>query len=171
MTGKDRDVDGGQGSTEQASNEEARQELRNRSRRLAEDSDIGVLATIDAEGYPYTSLVEVVFDGDDGFWMLLSDLAVHTQNLRRDARASLLLREQGAADQQALAHARSSFLGSVAKADHRRDEIREPYLKAHPHAAAYIDFSDFRFYRFDVEKVRFIAGFGQMGWLDKGSFR
>ena len=171
MTDNDQDGDGDQSSTEQASSEGvAQKKLRDRSRRLAGDRDIGVLATIDAEGYPYTSLVEVVFDGDDGFWLLLSDLAVHTRNLRRETRASLLLRGETGTDEEALANPRSSFIGSVSEVDHLREEIREPYLEAHPHAATYIDFSDFSFYRLGVEKVRFIAGFGQMGWIDGDRF-
>lgn len=153
---------GGDESTDAESKQTA---LRHRSRQLAEESVIGVLGTIDGDGYPYTSVVEVVFDGDDGFYLLLSDLAVHTRNLRRDERASLLLREE-AVDQEVLNHRRGSFLGRVIKVENREDEVRAKYLTAHPRAVNFVDFSDFNFYRLAVDKVRFIAGFGQMGWVD-----
>ncbi|MCP4423133.1 MAG: hypothetical protein GY803_01440 [Chloroflexi bacterium] len=32
-------------------------------------------------------------------------------------------------------------------------------------ARQYINFPDFQFYRLRVEKARYIAGFGQMGWI------
>ena len=38
-------------------------------------------------------------------------------------------------------------------------------------ARGYIHFPDFHFYRLHVERVRYIAGFGQMGWIKGEAYR
>ena len=51
-----------------------------------------------------------------------------------------------------------------------RAEFRDLYLAAHPASAAFIDFPDFAFYRLRADRVRYIAGFGRMGWIPKAAF-
>jgi putative heme iron utilization protein len=137
------------------------------ARTLLERSTHGVLATLDASGYPYPSVVELLpLEGDALF--LLSDLAEHTRNLRRDARASLLL-TAGVSRERVLAGARVSLIGSLAEEDGAR--YREAYRRLHPDAATYLTFSDFRFYRLRPERAYFIGGFGRMGWVDEASYR
>jgi hypothetical protein len=48
-----------------------------------------------------------------------------------------------------------------------RAEHRAAYLEAHPGASAFIDFDDFEFYRLRAERMRYIAGFGRMGWIPR----
>lgn len=141
-------------------------DLTRKATSMAEECGEAALATLDEEGYPYTSLVELLFDGDRHFWLLLSDLAVHTANIKRDVRASLLVRESS--DDEAVATARGSFLGRVVESD--GDAIRSEYLAMHPHAEQYIDFSDFSFYRFRIERIRIVAGFGKISWIDVEEF-
>ena len=140
------------------------EELRQRALDLAASTTTGVLGTLDGEGYPYTSLVELVFDGKENFWLLLSDLAVHTKNVRRDERASVLLHELPAEKESGLASQRATYLGRLIQ-EEAHEEIRQAYLQQHGHAKNYIEFSDFRFFRLHVQRVRLVAGFGQMGWL------
>lgn len=139
--------------------------LRRRAQKLAEDRSDGVLATLDEEGYPYTSYVELIFDGDDHFWMLLSDLAPHTSYIEADERASLLLRGEPEGDEQRLEATRGSYRGRVVEVEKPGSEIREAYLEVHPHAEQYVDFGDFSFYRFAIERVRMVGGFGKVGWV------
>ena len=44
-------------------------------------------------------------------------------------------------------------------------------MRLHPTAASYINFPDFGFYRLRVDRVRYIAGFGQMGWINRETHR
>ncbi|NJN46497.1 MAG: DUF2470 domain-containing protein [Candidatus Competibacteraceae bacterium] len=64
-----------------------------------------------------------------------------------------------------LAEARLTLLGQATKISDRT-QYRTDYLAKHPQAERYIDFADFNFYRIQVERVRYIAGFGRMGWLN-----
>ena len=52
-----------------------------------------------------------------------------------------------------------------------RTAFAEAYVRLHPSAASYINFPDFGFYRLRVERVRYIAGFGQMGWIKSETYR
>jgi putative heme iron utilization protein len=52
-----------------------------------------------------------------------------------------------------------------------RDAAKQAYLKAHPTAEYYVDYSDFAFWRLEVEAVRYIGGYGRMSWVDIGDWR
>jgi putative heme iron utilization protein len=126
----------------------------------------GALATLLDDGTPYASLVACAAVGGEPVF-LLSALAEHTKNLRRDPRASLLIVDGGEGDAgDPLAHGRATLVGRCAEAE--ASEVSEAYLAAHPEAAPYLAMKDFRFYRLRVEAVRTIAGFGVMGWKRGG---
>lgn len=147
-------------------------DLAARALAVAQGAPTAALATIAREpaGTPFGSLVAFALDGPDAV-LLLSGLAEHTGNLRADPRASLLVVE-GAAEGDPLAHGRVTLLGQaavVAPADTAR--CRDLFLMRHPAAAAYVGFRDFAFWRLTVTEVRFVAGFGRMGWIDAAAWR
>ncbi|MEE4379866.1 MAG: DUF2470 domain-containing protein [Candidatus Competibacteraceae bacterium] len=125
----------------------------------------GVLSTLTTDdGYPYGSVVDYLPVANGDVVLLLSDLAEHQHYLSRDPRVSLLI-APGLGNPDMLAEARLTLLGKAAKISDRA-QYRADYLAKHPQASRYIDFADFNFYRLQVERVRYIAGFGRMGWLD-----
>ena len=130
----------------------------------------GALATLDPrEGYPYTSLVELVGLEDGDVLFFLSDLAAHTTNLKIDPRASVLLRDPFSHD-DVLARARMTLMGELVL-QAKDDALKTLWTKAHPRAANYIGFSDFNFYKLEVSRVRYIAGFGRMDWLEEAGYK
>ncbi len=143
-----------------------------RGRTLAAAIHTGTLCTIATEpaGAPYGSLVTFAMDGAAPVF-LISELAEHTKNLREDPRAALLVAESGEGDP--LAKGRVTLLGHArALPDGPEcDAARDAYLSAHPNAAYYVDYSDFAFWRLDVESVRYIGGYGRMSWIDLAAWR
>lgn len=129
-----------------------------------------VLATISADGYPYSSTVAYAAVDNGDMLLLLSHLAEHTKHLKGDARASFFLHDTlGLADP--LAEPRLSLLGKVVDMQPEVDAtLRQRFLEVHPSAAIYVDFADFAFYRFVPETLYYIAGFGRMGWTDAASY-
>src|SRR5262245_30950089 len=100
----------------------------------------GMLATLAREpaGYPYGSLVLYALDERWRPLLLLSQLAEHTLNVRRDPRASLLVVEPPAG-MDPLARARVTLLGPVAPVPETEEVgARERYLARHPTAALYL---------------------------------
>ncbi|GLK78660.1 HugZ family protein [Methylopila turkensis] len=128
------------------------------TRRLVRAARRAGLATLDASGSPYVSLVAVATAPDGAPLLLVSDLARHTANLKRDPRASLLFAEVGGGDP--LAHPRVTLFGAVERIDKQAGRGR--WLARQPESAGYFDFADFRMLRLAPEGAHLVAGFGRI---------
>jgi heme iron utilization protein len=97
--------------------------------------------------------------------VLISHLAEHTRNLHADARAGFLITH--CAGDAILEGQRLTMLGSFSSAPPESvDELSRRYLRYHPDAARYLELGDFTFWIMSLERMRYIGGFGAMGWLD-----
>jgi len=122
-------------------------------------------------GHPFGSLAPYGLDADGQPTLLLSTLAMHTQHLAADPRASLLIADPESGDEP-LAGARATLLGQVAPVPEvERGAVRAEYLERHPAARAWVDFDDFGFYRLEVGECYLVAGFGAMGWVAAADYR
>jgi putative heme iron utilization protein len=119
----------------------------------------GSLATEGEGGYPYVSLVGVAALPNGAPVMLLSNLARHTNNIRKDPRVSLLLCEKPRAEDPMQA-ARLTVTGKVTPMP--KAEIRARYLVRHPESAQYIDFADFGFWALAIQHGHLVATFGKI---------
>jgi len=136
-----------------------------RARTLAYLGRTGTLATLSRRpvGHPFASLMPYALDASGHPLLLISALAVHTQNLEADPRASLLVAQPG---DDPLALARVTLMGDARRlAAGERPAARDAYLARHPNAVHWVDFDDFAFWRLDVTGVYFVGGFGAMDWL------
>jgi hypothetical protein len=131
------------------------------ARRLIRLATKASLATLSARmpGHPYASLVLVAAEPDGTPLMLISRLALHTQNLSADARASLLLDgSDGLADP--LAGGRVTLIGHAAPVHSATARAR--FLARHPAAEAYAAFADFGMYALHVVHAHYVGGFGRI---------
>jgi heme iron utilization protein len=134
-------------------------ELPRQCRLLARQARTAALATSMPEtAHPYASLVNFATDAVGRPLLLLSRLAIHTQNLLADPRASVLVREPLPTHADALTALRMTLIGALEVFAGGRDR----YLAVHPGAAMYAGFSDFSFWRMRVESVHAVAGFGRI---------
>lgn len=140
-----------------------------RARTICALSPSATLCTLSEDGDPYGSLVltAVLPDGDAA--LLVSEMAEHTKNLRRDPRCSLLIAEDGCGNP--LARGRITLVGRAAVEDSPGTDCRDAFLKRNPSAVRYADFSDFAVWRISVTKARYIGGFGRMSFLDIDSWQ
>src|SRR2546425_357303 len=102
---------------------------------------------------------------------LISSMAMHTQNLHADRRASLLV-AQSVSGGDPLAAGRVTLMGEVVPVP--GTEVAAPraaYLAWHPNAAYWVDFEDFAFYRLEVLDVYFVGGFAAMDWVSAEAYR
>jgi heme oxygenase (biliverdin-IX-beta and delta-forming) len=136
------------------------------ARRLMRACDRATLATTlknEAGRWPYASLVLVASDLDASPLLLISTLAEHTKNLRRESRASLLFDGTAGLDDP-LTGARATIVGEIAAVSD--DHCRERFLNRHPSARAYAGFADFQLYRMAVARAHLVAGFGRIDWIE-----
>jgi heme iron utilization protein len=109
------------------------------ARRLLRGLDRAGLAT-SQQGWPYASLVLAAVDHDASPLLLLSDLAEHSKNLKRDPRVSLLFDGTAGRDDP-LTGPRVTVLGELAAVADPRLVAR--FTRRHPAAADYAGFADF----------------------------
>jgi putative heme iron utilization protein len=98
----------------------------------------------------------------------ISSMAMHTQNLQQDMRASLLVTQPDVSGDP-LGAARLTLLGTATETP--AAEVRDLYLSRHENAKYWQDYSDFAYYRLEVTGIYFIGGFGVMGWISPEDYR
>ena len=128
----------------------------------------GSLGTLTSNGNPFVSLVTVAPIENAKMVMLLSGLAVHSQNLKNDSHASLMLVSPDGEGGDPLAGARVTFVGEVEKLARPQDEAsRAAFLSRHSEAAMYADFGDFAIYELSIQAAHLVAGFGRIETLSR----
>ena len=138
-----------------------------RSRTLMQSGRIGSLSTISRKqpGFPFGSLMPYALDAQGRPIFLVSTMAMHTQNLQADQRASLFVTEPDASGDP-LGSSRVTLIGSVIRIpESELASSRAVYLTGYPDSKYWVDFDDFFFYRMDVLDVYYVGGFGVMGWV------
>jgi putative heme iron utilization protein len=98
----------------------------------------------------------------------ISSMAMHTQNLRQDRRASLLITQPDVSGDP-LGAARLTLLGEVNEVP--AEEVRDLYLARYENARFWQDYTDFSYHRLELSGVYFIGGFGVMGWVSAEDYR
>jgi putative heme iron utilization protein len=97
----------------------------------------------------------------------ISSMAMHTQNLHQDARASLLITQPDSSGDP-LGAARVTLLGATTEV--LAAEVRDLYLSRHENAKYWQGYTDFAYYRLHVSSLYFIGGFGVMGWVSSEEY-
>jgi putative heme iron utilization protein len=143
-----------------------------RSRTLLSLVSVGMLSTMSRklQGFPFGSLMPFALDATGRPIFLISNMAMHTQNLREDGRCSLFVM-QSAADGDPLGAARATLVGNATLVgDEEKAEVREIYLARHENSRYWVDFADFHFFRLEPVDMYYVGGFGVMGWVEAADF-
>jgi len=143
-----------------------------RARTLMQWGRIGSLSTLSRKqpGFPFGSLMPYALDGEGRPIFLISTMAMHTQNLQADPRASLFVTEPDASGNP-LGASRVTLIGAVTRIpEPELVAARTVYLTGYPDSKYWVDFDDFFFYRMDVLDVYYVGGFGVMGWVTASDY-
>ena len=123
-----------------------------------------MLSTIAVDGQPHASYAPFIMDGDRTFYIFVSGLSTHTQNLKTTAKAGLLLIEDEAQASQIFARQRLMYDCTV--------ELIERH---NPQWTTWVDhfanrfgnlitmlrqLPDFQMFRLTPQTGRFVVGFG-----------
>src|ERR1700694_3928677 len=143
-----------------------------RARTLMYVGRIGSLSTLSRRqsGFPFGSVMPYGLDDHGRPIFLISTMAMHTQNLQADPRASLLVTRDDT-DGDALGASRVTLVGNVLPIPPSEvAEARQLYLARYANSRYWVDFEDFSFYRMDVVDVYYVGGFGVMGWVTASDY-
>jgi putative heme iron utilization protein len=133
---------------------------------------IGSLSTLSRKqpGFPFGSVMPYGLDEQGRPIFLISTMAMHTQNLQSDPRASLLV-TQDEAGGDPLGAARVTLVGNARPIPQSEVvEARKLYLARYANSRHWVDFEDFSFYRMDVVDVYYVGGFGVMVWVTASEY-
>lgn len=135
-------------------------------KQFIQSKQYGVLSThsVTEQGYPFGSLTPYIISDNGDIAILISHLAEHTHNIEANPKVSLTIFDPNDAKNPS-AGARITCLADVEKA---KDEtlLRKQYLEQFPDAETILELPGFNFYLLKLSKVRLVAGFGQVKWLD-----
>ena len=143
-----------------------------RVRTLISLTSIATLSTVSRKhpGFPFGSLMPFALDSAGRPLFLISNMAIHTQNLKTDARCSLFV-AQANADGDPLGAARATLIGNAEPVpQEERASARETYLARHENSRYWVEFSDFGFFRLQPIDIYYVGGFGVMGWVEVGEY-
>lgn len=133
------------------------------ARTLLAQTRTAALASLSEDGTPWASLVMYGLMDDGTPALLVSTLAEHGRNLARDARASLMV----AAPQSSpdpLASGRVTLAGRVSRPTGARESAAHAAcLAAMASAKVFAEFGDVSLWTLEVERVRWVGGYGTMG--------
>ena len=138
-----------------------------RARTLIHLGRIGSLSTLSRRqpGFPFGSVMPYGLDDLGRPTFLISTMAMHTQNLQSDSRASLLV-TQADAGGDPLGASRVTLIGNVLPVpDEQVAEVRPRYLERYANSRHWVDYEDFSFFRMNVLDAYYVGGFGVMGWV------
>jgi heme oxygenase (biliverdin-IX-beta and delta-forming) len=139
-----------------------------RIRTLMSLTSIATLSTLSRKhpGFPFGSLMPFALDSFGQPLFLISNMAMHTQNLKADSRCSLFVGQAGP-EGDALGTARATLIGNAEPVpENDVDDARKRYLARHENSRYWVDFSDFSFFRLQPIDLYYVGGFGVMGWVD-----
>ena len=143
-----------------------------RVRTLVSLASVATLSTLSRKhaGFPFGSLMPFALDLEGRPLFLISNMAMHTQNLKAAPQASLFA-AQTAADGDPLGAARATLVGLAEPVpDADLASAREQYLARHENSRGWVDFADFSFFRLQPVDVYFVGGFGVMGWVSAADY-
>src|SRR4051812_30708658 len=122
-----------------------------RARTLLHLHRVGSLSTLSRKrpGWPFGSVMPYALDEIGRPLFLISAMAMHTQNVKEDTRASLLVNQTDAGDP--LGAARATLMGEVFPVGLEDvPAARKIYLSRHEGARYWVDFEDFSFHRMEI---------------------
>ncbi|WP_299373838.1 DUF2470 domain-containing protein [uncultured Kiloniella sp.] len=128
----------------------------------------GGKATTVKDSHPYASLSLVALDHNATPYMMLSDLADHSQNMAQNPKTGMLF-DGTAGYRDPLAGGRVTLIGTMQKVDD--DRMLQRFLTRHPASKLYAGFKDFSLYRYDIQEAHLIGGFAKAIWVSAKDFR
>ncbi len=130
----------------------------------------GALGTVHSgegmEGWPFLSVVPFALDARGQPLLQLAGIAQHTRNAKADPRVSLLVQDPSTQGDPQRGW-RVTLLGTLAPVEAaEQEEVLARFSERVPAALEYARQHDFAFYRLTPTRVRYIAGFGRICWVD-----
>jgi putative heme iron utilization protein len=126
----------------------------------------GVLSTHSKseQGFPFGSITPYIITDEGDIAIFISHLAEHTHNIEANAKVSLTIFDPADVNDPS-AGARITCL-AIAELAKDETQLRQYYLEQFPTATVTLELPGFNFYLLKLTKIRLVAGFGQIKWMN-----
>lgn len=128
-----------------------------------------ILSTLNSKGELETSYSPYLFDGSN-YYVLTSDLAPHSQNMRNNPNISFLIIEDEANTKYIYDRTRLSYQAKVAMVERESDEFNRVITSLKERTGKILDMltsmKDFNLYKITPISGRLVLGFGDAYLLD-----
>ena len=134
--------------------------------KLVSDTKVGTASTTHKNG-PLGSMMPYALDDLGRPIVFLSDLAVHTKNIKKNSQASIFVTEP--TKEVEFDNPRLTLIGKMVLVPKKElEEARKLYFKRFPEAKIFEQFHDFSMYRLEITDIYYVGGFGPkpIQWLD-----
>ena len=141
--------------------------------KLYRSANSAILSTMSKkyEGYPFGSFITYVSDKNRTLFMYTSDIAQHTINLKKNSKACVTLFKLDT-DYDKQNSSRLTLMGDLkAVPSDDLESCQERFVKFLPESKKYSSMHDFKFYKLEISRVRWIGGFGDIAWLDPKNWK
>tara|TARA_B100001109_G_scaffold53972_2_gene43436 strand:+ start:3957 stop:4685 length:729 start_codon:yes stop_codon:yes gene_type:complete len=141
--------------------------------KLFRSNNCGILSTMSKkyEGYPFGSFITYVSGKNRTLFVYTSDIAQHTINLKSNSKACVTLSELET-DFDKQNSSRLTLMGDLKKVSSEDIiECQERFLNFLPESKKYSSMHDFKYYKLEISRVRWIGGFGEIAWLDPKNWK
>lgn len=123
------------------------------------------LATVSPEGAPFASYSPAVLDDERNFYVYVSEIASHTENLRKTGRASFMVIEDESLAAQIFARKRVTFTAKATEIERdskKWEEVLGRFEEKYGRVVAQLkQMDDFHLIRLAPEDGRLVLGFGR----------
>ena len=144
--------------------DQRKEEAQEALHRLLNDYRTVTLATCNSQGRPQASYTPVAFDREHNFYIFVSELSEHTQNLRENPMASLMIIEDEKLSEQLFARNRLTIGGQVEALPREGERWLGAAEVYRARFGKFFDqlaqLRDFHMFCFKPEEARIVVGFG-----------
>jgi len=136
--------------------------------RLIRSERIAHLATLRGSA-PMASMTLYLPAPDfSAFFVHVSRLAWHTQDMAQDARVALSIAETDDRRADPFTLMRVTVRGDALQVQDKNNELKDRWLERFPEQAINFELADFSFWKITPRDARFVAGFGRIHNLSAG---
>lgn len=134
-------------------------------RSLMKNERVACLST-NYKDTPFGSTVPFALDSKGIPIVVLSSLAIHSKNLDKNDKCSLMVMKEDKEDP--FNSKRVTFLGKMVKISDEKqiEQLKKIFVERHKSAKEFIDFGDFSFFKMEIDKIYYVGGFGDINWIE-----
>lgn len=131
-------------------------------RNLVAKERVAHLATL-RNAAPMASMTLYLPERDfSAFYVHVSRLAWHTQDMAQDARVALSIAETDDRRADPFTLMRVTVRGDALQVQDKNNELKDRWLERFPEQAINFELADFSFWKITPRDARFVAGFGRI---------